>query len=312
VADDSGGWSAVESLLGDRYTREARLGPAFLSVFPIFLLLMVWFSGLRQAVPALLTLFCVFGVVRWISHIARGIGDRKEKELYRKWGGKPTTNMLRYTANRITIDKIPNGSEVEYLLREAPPLERIQKVFDDREGRPAFPTKDAEDKFVEEAIRHAAATQKDKVNEDEVRVNALDSLYERVTAWMRENSRDTKLVFEENISYGFQRNFFALKAFAVTCGLLSLAVQIGAALAAWRLHWTYAISHALGAVLMAATIAYLVGVWVFVTEDAVQIQGYTYARQLLDSLYGESASAVPAGGKGKSGKPKDQGASADS
>jgi hypothetical protein len=71
MAEDGSGWSAVESLLGDRYTREARLGPAFLSVFPIFLSLMVWFSGLRKAVPALLTLFCVFGVVRWISHIAR-------------------------------------------------------------------------------------------------------------------------------------------------------------------------------------------------------------------------------------------------
>jgi hypothetical protein len=82
MADDSSALSAVESLLGDRYTREARLAPAFLSVFPILLLLMVSFSRLRDIVPALLSLLCVFGVVRWISHIARGIGDKKEIKLF--------------------------------------------------------------------------------------------------------------------------------------------------------------------------------------------------------------------------------------
>ena len=310
MADDGGGWSAVESLLGDRYTREARLGPAFLSVFPIFLSLMVWFSGLRQAVPALLTLFCVFGVVRWISHIARGIGDRKEKGLFSKWGGKPTTSMLRFTANRIRIDEIPNGAEIEHLLREAPPLERIAQALADRKG-PAFPTAAEEKQVVHEASQ-SAAQRESPMTEAEVKANALDALYECVIAWMRENSRNNKLLFEENISYGFQRNFFALREFAITCGLLSLVLQIGAALAAWKLHWMYAISIPVAVVLMAATLAYLIGVGVFVTESAVQIQGYTYARQLLNSVYTDSSSAAPAKGKAKSAKAKAQSGDAES
>ena len=82
MADDNGAFSAVESLLGDRYTREARLAPAFLSLFPFLLVLIISFKGLRDTIPALLSLLCVFGVVRWISHIARGIGDKKEIKLF--------------------------------------------------------------------------------------------------------------------------------------------------------------------------------------------------------------------------------------
>ena len=312
MADDGGGRSAVESLLGDRYTREARLGPAFLSVFPIFLSMMVWFPGLRKAVPALLTLFCVFGVVRWISHIARGIGDRKEKDLFSKWGGKPTTTMLRFTANRVRIDEIQGGIEVEHLLREAPPLERIGSVLTDRRG-PSFPTAAEEQQVVHEAIHKVdIARYSSALDEDDVKANALDALYESVIAWMRENARTNKLVFEENVSYGFQRNFYALREFAITCGLLSIVLQIGAALAAWKLRWMYAISIPVAVVLMAATVAYLAGVLIFVTESAVQIQGYTYARQLLDSVYGGDSSEAPAKGKGRNAKAKDRGVEAES
>ena len=100
MADDNGAFSAVESLLGDRYTREARLAPAFLSLFPVLLVLIISFTGLRDLVPAILSLLCVFGVVRWISHIARGIGDKKEIKLFRHWGGKPPCCALLWAICR--------------------------------------------------------------------------------------------------------------------------------------------------------------------------------------------------------------------
>ncbi len=128
MADDSGGLSAVESLLGDRYTREARLAPAFLSLFPILLLLMISFKGLQSLIPALLSLLCVFGVVRWISHIARGIGDKREIKLFRKWGGKPTTTMLRFAAHRPERSRGPLGEQILHLLGEAPPADEIKKT----------------------------------------------------------------------------------------------------------------------------------------------------------------------------------------
>jgi hypothetical protein len=273
MADDSGGFSAVESLLGDRYTREARLAPAFLSVFPIVLLLMSSFSGLRSAIPALLTLLCVFGVVRWISHIARGIGDKKEIKLFRGWGGKPTTTMLRVAMGRTTIEKIHLGDQVAHLLAEAPPAEVIEKVIAKREG-PQFP-KDKEDE-------HAS-----KIHEPDKRADELNHLYEPVVAWMRENSRNSVLVIEEEISYGFQRNFFALKYFALGCGALSFLVEARVSHLALKSAWPYItpIPAPIVAVDLVILLAFVFCVLLFVTNNSVKVQGFIYARALLDSFY---------------------------
>ena len=286
MAEDSGnGWSAVESLLGDRYTREARLAPAFLSVFPLFLLLLVWFTGLRNAVPALLTLLCVFGVVRWITHISRRFGDTVERHLFRDWEGKPTTTMLRYAANRPLVRSKFTETDVEYLLGEAPPREMIKRALE-RWNAPAFPTEQDD----RDAIKEAAS---DPIKE----IDKLDSLYERTTAAIRENSRSNKLVFEENVSYGFQRNFYALKWFAFSCGVVSLIVQAVAAYGAHMWGWQYTLTHAMATVLLSITVVYVVCVLLFVTRDSVRIQAFIYARQLLNTVYDHADEAESSGPK---------------
>jgi len=290
MADDSSsGWSAVESLLGDRYTREARLAPAFLSVFPIFLLLMLSFKGLQSIVPALLTLLCVFGVMRWISHIARRVGDHQEIALFRRWGGKPTTIMLRH-ATRRTRARDPND-HVDHLLGEAPRGHDIAGAIE-KGGCPALPT--------EQQDRDAW-----KVTDPSQRADKLDRLYEPAVAWMRENSRQNALVFEEEISYGFQRNFFALKWFAVVCNLIALAAQAPVIRHTWLREWA-AITPA-SAVILVANVAYLVCVLCFVTRNSVKIQGFIYARQLLDALYVASndKSGSPHAHAGKVGSDED-------
>ena len=290
MADDSGGLSAVESLLGDRYTREARLAPAFLSVFPILLLLMVSFSGLRDIVPALLSLLCVFGVVRWISHIARGIGDKKEIKLFRKWGGKPTTTMLRYAAQRPANLCSPCSDQILHLLHEAPPAKNIEHLITERKG-PDLPKPS-----VDEAAN--------KIDDPKQRADKLDSLYEPVVAWMRENSRDSVLVVEEEISYGFQRNFFALKYFALACGVVSLLVEVRTAHLGWKWAWPYItpVPTPIVAVVLVALVAFVFGVLRFVTNSSVKVQGFIYARALLDSFYASDPSGKPAAAKTDKGK----------
>jgi len=298
VADDSS-WPALDSLLGDRYTREARIAPAFLCVFPILILLMAWFKGLQSAVPALLSLLCVFGVVRWISHIARGIGDDIEIELFSEWGGKPTTTMLRVALKRVQLEQIQlfnadstgkgKGSgagfrrrarfflKVQNLLRESPHGDKMKELIASRNG-PTFP-EEREDKKIAECDEAYA-----------VQAYLLDSLYEPVVAWMRENSRDNKLVFEEEISYGFQRNFYALKRFALCCNGAAFLVQVGviAGVYHWR-HHAWAMAPSLAAVILAANLLYLAGVLKFVSRDDVMVQGFIYARQLFDALYAAHA-----------------------
>jgi len=288
MADDSS-WSAVDSLLGDRYTREARIAPAFLCVFPIVILLMAWFKELQNLVPALLTMFCVFGVVRWVSHIARGIGDQAEIQLFRDWGGKPTTSMLRVALNCVKPDDLhlfkdrsrgwfksrrraKTAENVKHLLREAPDTEHIQELIAHRIGLDFQPQED--DARIEAS--HRANHEK---------ADLLDSMYEPVVAWMRENSRNNTLVFEEEISYGFQRNFYALRSFALWCNGIALLVQVGviACVHHWLHRWV--MTPSIAAVILIANVLYLIGVARFVSEDSVMVQGFIYARALFDALY---------------------------
>jgi hypothetical protein len=278
MADDNGAFSAVESLLGDRYTREARLAPAFLSVFPILLLLIATFPDLQKAIPALLSLLCVFGLVRWISHIARGIGDEKEIVLFRKWGGKPTTTMLRFVAKRPDNPCAPSADHIRHLLGEAPPEEDIRRQIAKRKG-PKLPRQ-----IVDEAAN--------QIVDNDRRADKLDSIYEPVVAWMRENSRDSDLVMEEEISYGFQRNFFALRKFALACGALALLVQAAEMYVERQKTWPFITS--IPVAVLVAIVFYIIGVRLFVTETSVMVQGFIYARQLLDSFCGAASSGKAA------------------
>lgn len=308
MADDSSSWSAVDSLLGDRYTREARLAPAFLCVFPILILLMAWFKGLQGAVPALLSLLCVFGVVRWISHIARGIGDQIEIELFREWGGKPTTTMLRVALNCVKTHDLElfkeqaggktksarqarSDDKVRHLLGESPHADELKKLIKERNG-PGFPEKEADTK-IEESHR----SKKEKAD-------MLDSLYEPVVAWMRENLRDSKMVAEEEISYGFQRNFFALRKFALWSNGVAFLVQVGVIVSYHGRHHAWAMTPSIAAVILVANLLYLAGVLKFVKKDDVKVQGFIYARQLFDSLY-----ATDTGGKKNGGADSTDGGS---
>ena len=62
---------------------------------------------------------------------------------------------------------------------------------------------------------------------------AADSFYARAGTWLRENTRDKKkfdILFNENVTYGYRRNRFALKWPAL---VLNCAIVIGCAVAYW-------------------------------------------------------------------------------
>lgn len=176
---------------------------------------------------------------------------------------------------------------VKHLLRESPRADEMQELIVAR-GGPTFPGKD-EDVRIEES--HKSNHEK---------ADLLDSLYEPVVAWMRENSRGKTLVFEEEISYGFQRNLYALKRFAFCCNGAALLVQVGVIVEVyhWR-HHAWPMTPSIAAVILFANLLYLVGVASSVSEESVMVQGFIYARQLFDSLYA-------AGSAGKGGDSADE------
>lgn len=78
----------------DRYSLQARLAPALLSLFPAILLIAVQFPQLYETAAGLVGLALACGVLTLASHFARTRGKKVEERLYTKWGGRPTTRFL--------------------------------------------------------------------------------------------------------------------------------------------------------------------------------------------------------------------------
>jgi hypothetical protein len=189
----------IEALIRDRYNREARLAPALLVALPAVLTLFAWFPALRSLGPALVALLGFCGGIIWLSHLARDKGKAIEPHLYAAWGGMPSTAMLRHGDVRL-----PAPLKARYKLtlnRHVPDL--------------VFPS-------AEEEIRDPPAA---------------DAVYESAGAWLLTQTRDHdrfRLLFEENVNYGFRRNLRAMKAFALVIGIGSLALSLAVAAAGYE------------------------------------------------------------------------------
>lgn len=78
----------------DRYSLQARLAPALLSLFPAIMLIAVQFPQLYKTAAGLVGLALVCGVLTLASHFARTRGKKVEQRLNTKWGGRPTMRFL--------------------------------------------------------------------------------------------------------------------------------------------------------------------------------------------------------------------------
>jgi hypothetical protein len=180
----------IETLIRDRYNREARLAPALLIALPAALALFAWFPALRTVSPALVALLGFCGGIVWLSHLARDRGKALEPMLFKDWNGMPSTAMLRHRDDRLP-----------------PPLKARYKVC---------------------LHKHLPDLVFPSMEEEEKDPVAADAIYASAGAWLLSQTRDRTrfgLLFEENVNYGFRRNFWALKPEALLVGGASLLVS---------------------------------------------------------------------------------------
>jgi hypothetical protein len=86
------------SKLFDPYSRQARLFPGLLTLFPIILTAIAWFPRLITSSwgATLVTLATSCGLLYGLSVLSRSRGKKVEKRLLEAWGGWPTTIWLRH------------------------------------------------------------------------------------------------------------------------------------------------------------------------------------------------------------------------
>lgn len=171
----------------DAYTRQARLAPALLAGAPALVLALCGAVRLDQNNSMLMAVLGVVGLV--VCGVVRERGRTVQVALWQRWGGPPTTRLLRW---RDAAD-----SQTHARL-----LARVEKGT----GVP-MPSPEAE----------AADPQ------------AADRAYERAVADLRARTRDLdrfSLLGKENAEYGFRRNCLGLRpvGLGVACVVLALSV----------------------------------------------------------------------------------------
>ena len=80
----------------DPYERTARLYPALLALMPLLVMVMLLYGSKATALTGAVTIAVSCGGLYLTTNLCRELGKRLEDKLYLKWGGKPTTQLLRH------------------------------------------------------------------------------------------------------------------------------------------------------------------------------------------------------------------------
>lgn len=234
----------------DPYDRNARLYPALLALLPLVVMLVTLYAPSVSTFANIGGIVFSLGGLFMMMNISREMGKRLEPKIFETWGGKPTTILLRHRDNR---------------------LDRV--------------TKHRYHKFLSSKI---AAKLPDSMQESS-KPDLADEFYESATHWLLGKTRDKqkfKLLFNENITYGFRRNALGMKPIGlVTSGVCTLWVLIShdviqttgpiLNLAVFTTLPLPAISS------LAVSTSMLLAWFLFFTKTSLQTAALTYATTLL-------------------------------
>ena len=229
----------------DAYTRRARYLPMLIVLAPCSLLSTVLAAKFSLAIGVLIGPLMALGLPYWLSQVGRDQGKRKEPDLFKLWGGKPTTVRLRHRDQTINVH-----TKARYHTA----------------GQRLLPT-----------LQFPAA------NDEAADPRAADAIYEAFGDLLRDRTRDARkfpLVFEELTNYGFRRNLWGWKSFAVALSATVLLLLGGLLVLAFRTGTAPTLPLIAAIVLDAG----LLGFWLIsINPSWVRIAADAYAERLLES-----------------------------
>ena len=189
-----------------------------------------------------------------LGRIARDAGKRKQEKLFAKWGGSPTTQLLRHNNQHFDVHT----------------KERYHLALSTGLGK-TIPS----------------------ASEEQADVNGADDVYRSATVWLIGRTRDTvafPLVFKENIAFGFQRNAFGLRWLGITLSVVCLIwAMINAGVLVMGSPYIVAerVSDITPATMVTLSISVLMIIlWtLLINESAVKRTAFAYAERLIQSCY---------------------------
>jgi len=246
-------WTELLKNLRDPYEQKARLFPGLLVTLPLLVPLLLIFGPKNPYLTAILGLIVGCGTLYWLASIARNKGKALEEKLIVKWGGMPTTLILRHRDNFLDG---PSKSRYHGDIKAKLGIELPSAI--------------------EEAANPIAA----------------DDLYIGATRQLRELTRSSSnaLLLKENIAYGFHRNMLAMRPVGFASTLLGTLFGLVIAKVIQLKPMAFDFSNLAepgltGGISLGMSLV-LIFAWMNVNETAVRRMGNVYAERLFESLKG--------------------------
>ena len=176
----------------DGYTLKARYVPALIVVLPLWLAFAVWFPRDDQFLGVFASAGVTLVLSMLLAQIGRDAGKKRQQSLFDEWGGPPTVRALSYRSGIVNPVSL---ARCHAAIRALEP--EIQLPANAEEESADWP--------------------------------AASCNYESASDFMREATRDKsrfRLVYAENVNYGFRRNLWAMKPAGI-----AIAVTASAAVA---------------------------------------------------------------------------------
>lgn len=234
----------------DSYTIKARLAPALIVLLPIGMAIGSWLPPNQELLGLLSTGTGTLALLALLSQLARRPGKALQEKLYDMWGGMPSVLMLSFRHTTLPHET----------------LRRYHERLNLRVSGISLPlSEEDETKNYDRALKE----------------------YRAASDWLLNATRDKeefRLVFAENVNYGYCRNLLGLKPHGLitwSIGFVACGLRACSPLIDWKLptEWNWlAITYTLICVIM-------LFVWMFVVRpDWVRMVANEYTKQLIGAV----------------------------
>lgn len=253
--------SGILDKIRDPYDRRARVAPGLWVLFPLLTAAVCLVGPKHPLLTAMLSLIGACGGPYLLGNLVRVWGVNAQQRLYAKWGGRPTTLLLRHRDN--TIDPISKQRYHDLAARKlGVPMPSMADEADDLES--------------------------------------ADNAYRSVTERLIGKTRDTQkfsLLFKELIGYGFNRNMYGARwVGSVICVITIFAVLFHAGVLQFGSLGLYLDRINLlgfGEWITIVISVLLLLLWLFhFSERTVRGAGFSYGIRLLECLENIAAPAT--------------------
>jgi hypothetical protein len=229
----------------DKYSVNARLIPALIVLLPIGISLASLFPQKFLGWDLIVWLGTSSGLAVFLEQLARDKGRSKQSDLFALWGGDPAVSMLSHRSSKLNPVT----------------LKRYHKKLSDLIDGIEIPS--AEDELADPA--------------------KADDIYRSCISFLKSRTRDKekfRMIFAENVNYGFRRNLWGMKPYALVFTILSVCLVLTQIFPHWQ---------DIGDVPPVAWIALILdisflAIWIFhIKPEWIRITSDAYITQLLSA-----------------------------